>query len=71
VNENNQEQQIVDNWGDYNYPLACRMLKQTDAFYLYPVMKKSAFNLSCAMSSDFSHRWSINNADMKQTANDG
>ena len=46
VNENNEEQQVIENWGDYNYPLACRMLKQTDAFYLYPVMKKSAFNLS-------------------------
>jgi len=46
MNENNQEQQGVENWGDYKYPLACRMLKQTDAFYLYPVMKKSAFNLS-------------------------
>ena len=36
----------ITNWGDYNYPLACRILKQTDAFYLYPVMKKSALNLS-------------------------
>jgi 3-oxoacyl-ACP reductase-like protein len=32
MNENNQEQQGVENWGDYKYPLACRMLKQTDAF---------------------------------------
>lgn len=36
----------LPNWVGYDYPLACRMLKQTDAFYLYPVMKKSALNLS-------------------------
>jgi RimJ/RimL family protein N-acetyltransferase len=36
----------LPNWAGYDYPLACRMLKQTDAFYLYPVMKKSALNLS-------------------------
>jgi RimJ/RimL family protein N-acetyltransferase len=36
----------IPNWAGYDYPLACRMLKQTDAFYLYPVMKKSALNLS-------------------------
>ena len=36
----------LPNWGGYDYPLACRMLKQTDAFHLYPVMKKSAMNLS-------------------------
>jgi RimJ/RimL family protein N-acetyltransferase len=42
-----QEQEVeLPNWAGYDYPLACRMLKQTDAFYLYPVMKKSALNLS-------------------------
>jgi hypothetical protein len=42
-----QEQEpALPNWGGYDYPLACRMLKQTDAFHLYPVMKKSAMNLS-------------------------
>ena len=43
--EQEQEPELP-NWAGYDYPLACRMLKQTDAFYLYPVMKKSALNLS-------------------------
>jgi RimJ/RimL family protein N-acetyltransferase len=43
--EQEQEPELP-NWAGYDYPLACRMLKQTDAFYLYPVMKKSAINLS-------------------------
>jgi RimJ/RimL family protein N-acetyltransferase len=30
------------NWGDYDYPLACRALKIGDAQHLYPVMKRSA-----------------------------
>ena len=47
VNENNEEeQQVIENWGDYNYPLACRVLKETDAPILYPAMKKSASRLS-------------------------
>jgi RimJ/RimL family protein N-acetyltransferase len=41
VNETNG----VPNWGRYNYPLACRILKETDAPILYPAMKKSAKNL--------------------------
>jgi RimJ/RimL family protein N-acetyltransferase len=43
---NNEDFFEIPNWGGYEYPLACRMLKQTDAYYLYPVMKKSALNLS-------------------------
>jgi RimJ/RimL family protein N-acetyltransferase len=38
--------ELIPNWPGYEYPLACRMLRQTDAFHLYPVMKKSALNLS-------------------------
>ena len=36
----------IPNWIGYDYPLACRILKQSDAFYLYPVMKNSALSLS-------------------------
>ncbi len=32
----------IPNWLGYNYPLACRVLKSSDAPHLYPVMKKSA-----------------------------
>ena len=33
------------NWPGYNYPLAFRQLKSSDAFHLYPVMKNSAKSL--------------------------
>ena len=46
VNEDKQEQDFVENWGNYQYPLACRVLKETDAPILYPAMKKSASRLS-------------------------
>ncbi len=36
----------LPNWVGYEYPIACRVLKQSDAFHLYPVMKKSALNLA-------------------------
>ena len=29
-------------WGAYDYPLACRQLRSSDAKHLYPVMKRSA-----------------------------
>ena len=35
----------ISNWPGYNYPLAFRALKSTDAFFLYPVIKASANNL--------------------------
>lgn len=35
----------LSNWGGYNFPLACRVLRSGDAQYLYPVMKRSAKNL--------------------------
>ena len=35
----------VENWVGYDFPLACRILKSSDAFHLYPVMKRSANNL--------------------------
>ena len=41
-NEDNQE---IGNWVGYDFPLAFRMLKSTDALHLYPVMKRSAKNL--------------------------
>jgi RimJ/RimL family protein N-acetyltransferase len=30
------------NWGSYDYPLACRSLREGDAQHLFPVMKRSA-----------------------------
>jgi len=35
----------ISNWPGYNYPLAFRQLKSSDAFHLYPVMKRSAKSL--------------------------
>ena len=40
-----ESQEGVENWPGYDYPLACRILKSTDAPLLYPVMKKSANHL--------------------------
>ena len=40
-----ENQEGIENWPGYNYPLACRILKSTDAPLLYPVMKKSANHL--------------------------
>ena len=44
-NNNETENLTIDNWPGYNYPLACRVLKDTDAKILYPVMKRSAKHL--------------------------
>ena len=35
----------VPNWPGYEYPLACRVIRATDAHILYPVMKRSAKHL--------------------------
>jgi RimJ/RimL family protein N-acetyltransferase len=44
-----QQQEImqpeISNWPGYSYPLAFRQLKSSDAFHLYPVMKRSAKSL--------------------------
>jgi RimJ/RimL family protein N-acetyltransferase len=45
MNESSEEFESVPNWGNYDYPLACRVLKETDAPILYPAMKKSAKDL--------------------------
>lgn len=45
ASENTNETNAIPNWGRYNYPLACRVLKESDAPILYPAMKKSAKNL--------------------------
>ena len=34
------------NWPGYNFPFACRVLRDGDARYLYPVMKRSAKSLN-------------------------
>lgn len=36
------QSQELGNWPGYNYPLACRVLREGDQRILYPVMKKSA-----------------------------
>jgi RimJ/RimL family protein N-acetyltransferase len=36
----------IPNWPGYDYPLACRLIKEGDAQYLYPVMKRSAKSLN-------------------------
>lgn len=45
MSEFKEEFESVPNWGNYDYPLACRVLKETDAPILYPAMKKSASDL--------------------------
>lgn len=44
-NQKENLQPEISNWAQYNYPLACRSLKSSDAFHLYPVMKRSAKSL--------------------------
>lgn len=61
MNETDQEQSFVENWGDYPYPLACRVLKETDAPILYPAMKKSANRLKGFISwAKYVPSWDIN-----------
>ena len=36
---------VVSNWPGYDFPLACRVLKESDAQLLFPVMKRSANHL--------------------------
>jgi RimJ/RimL family protein N-acetyltransferase len=43
---NQLEEFPLANWNGYNYPLACRLIKEGDAQYLYPVMKRSAKSLN-------------------------
>lgn len=40
--ENSSGEYFVHNWHGYDYPLACRLLREGDAQHLYPVMKRSA-----------------------------
>jgi RimJ/RimL family protein N-acetyltransferase len=40
------EDSPIPNWPRYDYPLACRLIKEGDAQYLYPVMKRSAKSLN-------------------------
>jgi RimJ/RimL family protein N-acetyltransferase len=46
MDEVTEQNEFVGNWGGYDYPLACRVLKESDAKILYPVMKRSAHRLS-------------------------
>jgi hypothetical protein len=44
-NSNETIDNPLENWPGYNYPLACRVLRETDAKILYPAMKRSAKHL--------------------------
>ena len=46
VEEKDTQHQFVGNWGPYDYPLACRIIKSTDAKILYPVLKRSSHRLA-------------------------
>ena len=47
MNDKNSESEDLplENWPGYDYPLACRVIKETDAKILYPAMKRSAKHL--------------------------
>jgi RimJ/RimL family protein N-acetyltransferase len=42
--------EVIANWTGYDYPLACRVIQDTDAPILYPVMKRNAKHLSSYIS---------------------
>lgn len=55
-----ENQEGLANWPGYDYPLACRVLKSTDAPLLYPVMKKSAKHLRGYINwAKYSPSWDI------------
>jgi RimJ/RimL family protein N-acetyltransferase len=61
MDDKDQEQNYVENWGNYPYPLACRVLKDSDAPILYPAMKKSANRLKGFISwAKYVPSWDIN-----------
>jgi len=52
--------EVIANWPGYDYPLACRVIKSTDAPLLYPVMKKSAKHLRGYIDwAKYSPSWDI------------
>jgi RimJ/RimL family protein N-acetyltransferase len=55
-----ENQEGIENWPGYDYPLACRIIKSTDAPLLYPVMKKSAKHLRGYVNwAKYSPSWDI------------
>mgnify|MGYP003350217603 FL=1 len=61
MSESNEEFGSVPNWGNYDYPLACRVLKDTDAPILYPAMKKSARDLKGYIGwAKYAPSWKMN-----------
>ena len=44
-NKNDTDDLSLVNWPGYEFPLACRVLQETDAPILYPVMKRNAKHL--------------------------
>jgi len=60
TDENVDKDSKIPNWGRYNYPLACRLLRETDAPILYPAMKKSAKNLKGYIGwAKYAPEWNI------------
>jgi hypothetical protein len=52
--------EVIANWPGYDYPLACRVIKSTEAPLLYPVMKKSAKHLRGYIDwAKYSPSWDI------------
>jgi len=55
-----ENSEVIANWPGYDYPLACRVIKSTDAPLLYPVMKKSAKHLRGYIDwAKYSPSWDI------------
>jgi len=60
MGENSDNQNVIENWGNYQFPLACRVLKDTDAPILYPAMKKSADRLKGFIGwAKYAQSWDI------------
>jgi ribosomal-protein-serine acetyltransferase len=55
-----ENQEGIGNWPGYDYPLACRVIKATDAPLLYPVMKKSSNHLRAYVGwAKYSPSWDM------------
>lgn len=55
-----ERQEEVAPWTGYAYPLACRVIRKTDAIHLYPVMKRSASSLKGYIGwAQYSPSWDL------------
>jgi RimJ/RimL family protein N-acetyltransferase len=70
---NEIKEEPLPNWPGYEYPLVCRVIKETDAPILYPVMKKSANHLKGFIGwAKYASSWDISVVQqfVKDHAND-